>query len=250
MPSTSGLLLATASLVLNGALADQSSTGALLKFPFVQADNPLYNESWEVHPSEFGYHDYGGKRVGFLVLPFNTSYHYECHAEPYKQSEYINYVREWNPTDSDETWLMLIDRGDCYFVTKVELAQSYGAAAVIVLDTTHESDAIDMFPPDGWQDDISIPSVMLDHTHSRTLMEALGVSGWNYGDSMRYPSADALNWTVGWLEYGLPRPDDRVEYELWSSANDPDAKKFRHNWKNAGLCVQTIFFQKLYSKKK
>ena len=55
----------------------ESSTGALLSFPFT-SDGPLYDQYFDVAPSQFGYQKWGGTLTGYLILPANETYHTEC----------------------------------------------------------------------------------------------------------------------------------------------------------------------------
>jgi hypothetical protein len=230
--------------------ADQSPTGALIRFPYVNAHSALHGVAWEVSPSKFGYHNYGGSLDGYLVLPVNTSYHWECTQEPKNANPYIHYVDDWT-ANKDAKYIFLIDRGSCYFVDKVENAQALGAAAVIVMDSRREG-LFTMWPPEDWVDDITIPSVLLSYANASLLMQQLGVQNWNPNSvtNTKYPSATAMNWTIVRLEWGLPHPDDRVEYEIWTSANDADSVAFKKNWRNTALNLDynnyTLFTPHVY----
>jgi hypothetical protein len=105
----------------------------------------------------------------------------------------------------------LIDRGDCYFSTKVWNAQQAGAAAVLVADNKHE-DLITMDSPEEdpsasqYLQKISIPSALIEK---------------KFGDSLKKALSDKelISMKLDWRE-SLPHPDDRVEYEFWTNSND------------------------------
>ena len=211
----------------------ESSTGAVLTFPSV-IDGPLYDQSYLVAPAQFGYHAYGGSLEGVLVLPSNTSYHKECPSsqEPLDSNPYIHFIKDWFIEEDDITnYILLIDRGDCYFVEKIEMAQSMGASGVVICDSKTEN-LFTMWMPQDWRDDIDIPSVLLQKENCETLMAHIGVQNWdptNVEDTV-YPSPETINWTIATIEWGLPHDDDRVEYELWTSSNDYLGSEFKHNF--------------------
>ena len=59
-----------------------------------------------------------------------------------------------------------------------------------------------------------------------------------------------MNWTLATIEWGLPHDDDRVEWELWTSSNDPLAVKFKQNFKDISLLLDgandTVFEPRMY----
>lgn len=247
----------------------ESSTGALLTFPYLSEDGPaLYGVSWEVAPAQFGYQQYGGNLEAFLVIPMNTTYHLECDSgEPQYittatnlssdgsselANPYIHRIKDYDISSSGVTeFIFVIDRGDCYFVDKIENAEALGAAGVIVCDKTTES-LFTMWMPESWTDDISIPSVLLQEENCETLMSHLGVENWQPLEISltSYPSIDNFTMTVARLEWGLPHPDDRVEWELWTSANDEDAVHFKRNFHETSNLLDaqndTIFEPHMY----
>ena len=246
----------------------ESSTGALLTFPSV-IDGPLYNQSFDVAPAQFGYQQYGGQLEGVLILPKNVTYHKECpegnepigtthtksvflhtnipitvHKSVYTytgSNPYIHYIQDWFISDNDiRDYILVIDRLDCYFVDKILHAQEMGAAGVIMCDWRDET-LFTMWMPDDWHDSIDIPSVLLDNHHCHTLMQHIGVHNWdpNTPQNMSYPTVENINWTIATIEWGLPHPDDRVEYELWTSSNDYLGSRFKHNFNT--VCLAYIF---------
>ncbi|ETO31065.1 hypothetical protein RFI_06057 [Reticulomyxa filosa] len=92
----------------------------------------------------------------------------------------------------------------------------------------------------------------LETTYGSILMNELGVVNWNPNNTNGtvYPLARELNWTIARLEWGLPHPDDRVEYELWTSANDLNSVAFKQNWRDTALNFEynnyTVFTPHVY----
>jgi len=246
--------LATSTLLLHphhAKTVEESSTGALLSFPST-IDGPLFNKTFEIAPAQFGYQKYGGALEGVLVLPANETYHKECPKCPYNggysmcttegpeplgQNPYIHYINDWFIEEDDITdFILVVDRLDCYFVNKIEHAQLMGASGVIMCDWRAEH-LFTMWMPTDWSDDIDIPSVLLSNKDCATLMAHLGVSNWDPQErtNMKYPTVETMNWTIATIEWGLPHPDDMVEYELWTSSNDYLGSKFKHNFNTTAI---------------
>jgi len=264
-------LTASVSLLsrIHSKTVDESLTGALLTFPDA-SDGPLFNKTFEVAPAQFGYQAYGGTMKGQLVLPANETFHKECPrcssgqstlcdsvgTEPTGLNPYIHYIQDWFIEEDDITdYILVIDRQDCYFVNKIEFAQQLGASGVIICDYQPEH-LFTMWMPQDWNDDIDIPAVLLSYDDCRVLMAHLGVTNWSPTLSssqvaqMGYPTPESMNWTVATIEWGLPHPDDMVEYDLWTSSNDYLGSKFKHNFNETAirldLANDTIFTPHMY----
>merc|ERR1719295_1201107 len=109
-----------------------------------------------------------------------------------------------------------------------------------------------MWMPQDWNDDITIPAVLLQKKNCEDLMEHLGVVGWDPSniENTEYPNPDTINWTVAEIEWGLPHDDDRVEWELWTSSNDYLGSEFKHNFNTTAIMLDrandTIFTPHMY----
>eukprot|EP01083_Nonionella_stella_P128787 390331_1 len=241
------ITLLTTCLYLSNTIAktvEESATGALLSFPTV-SDGPLYGKTWDVSPAQFGYQRYGGSLEGILVLPANVSYHEECPrtnstpegSEPIGTNPFIHYIKDWFVSPQDiSSYFLVIDRMECYFVDKIIHAQLMGASGVIMCDWKEEN-LFTMWMPEDWEDTIHIPAVLLTNHDCKTLMKHIGVQGWNptNPENMTYPTPETINWTIATIEWGLPHPDDRVEYELWTSSNDYYGSKFKHHFNTTAI---------------
>ncbi|OIT08594.1 PREDICTED: vacuolar-sorting receptor 3-like [Nicotiana attenuata] len=106
---------------------------------------------------------------------------------------------------------VLVDRGDCFFALKVWNAQNAGAAAVLVADDVDER-LITMDTPEAdgssakYVENITIPSALIEKSFAEKLKKAVS-------------AGEMVNVNLDWRE-AVPHPDDRVEYELWTSSND------------------------------
>ena len=195
--------------------------------------------------------------TAFLVLPMNRSYHTECDAEEDTENPYIHLINDYE--GSDALWILVIDRGDCYFATKVWNAEQMGAAGVIMLDNKQE-DLFPMWEPDNFEHDITIPSVELQMNYAKLLMKHLNVKQWDPFDTSNttYPNAvvcfatenevatcngseHSYVITKALIEWGLPHEDDRVEWELWTSANDDRTLEFKKNFKSVCVICNPFF---------
>ena len=153
---------------------------------------------------------------------------------------YINYIRDWFISEEDVTdYILMIDRLDCYFTSKIEHAQLMGASAVIICDWRANGNLFSMWMPPNWPDEIDSPSVLLSNSDCQRIMSHIGVKNWDPNErlEMEYPSPEIMNWTLAAIEWGLPHPDDRVEYELWTSSNDYLGSKFKHNFNTTAIAL-------------
>eukprot|EP00250_Pteridium_aquilinum_P017558 c23686_g3_i1 orf=411-2282(-) len=148
----------------------------------------------------FGAPDYGGSMILDVKVPEKGADGCEPFASSFKRTS-----PKGNPT------VALLDRGGCYFALKVWHAQNAGAASVLVADDRVEP-LITMDSPqeDGkaaeYLENITIPSALIEK---------------GFGDQLKAQLAKKETVTVklDWSE-SLPHPDEKVEYEFWTSSND------------------------------
>mmetsp|Transcript_13175 Transcript_13175/g.28507 ORF Transcript_13175/g.28507 Transcript_13175/m.28507 type:complete len:520 (-) Transcript_13175:135-1694(-) len=137
----------------------------------------------------------------------------------------------WQPP-----FILMVDRGGCTFVQKVRNAQRVGAAGVIIADNTclcsagdscHSDPGKDceerepIMADDGSGSDISIPSFLMfkqDADPVKAEAEA------------NHPVRLEMTWA-------LPSPDDRVEYELWTTPTDVISRDFQKEFKMAAVAL-------------
>jgi PA domain len=131
-------------------------------------------------------------------------------------------------------FIMMVNRGNCAFVQKVRNAQRNGAAGVVIADNVclcsdsecmsqqqqnGESPPCETAEPvmadDGSGSDVSIPSfLMFKHDADKVKEELM----------KNRPVRLEMQWS-------LPHPDSRVEYDLFSSPTDPVARNFFDEFK-------------------
>lgn len=156
-----------------------------------------------------------------------------------------DYSRGGYPTrDNDSTgqmkswvapFILMVDRGDCTFVKKVRNAQKLGAAAVIIADSTClcgagdacKSDADDcetkepIMADDGSGADITIPSFLMFKQDADPIKEKLVQN-------------TIVRMSMSWA---LPRPDDRVEYDLWTTPKDKVSRPLQQNFREVAKAL-------------
>ena len=130
----------------------------------------------------------------------------------------------------------MIDRGGCTFTQKVRNAQRVGAAGVIIADSTclcsagdtcHSDPGKDcevrepIMADDGSGNDISIPSFLM-FKQDADLVKAEMMAN--------HPVRIEMSWS-------LPSPDDRVEYELWTTPTDVISRDFVKTFKEAAVAL-------------
>ena len=153
----------------------------------------------------------------------------------------VDYTRQGYPVrDKDDTgemaawkypFILMVDRGDCTFVKKVRNAQRSGAAGVIIADNTCLCSAGSDCTPDGEFEeceskepimaddgsgsDITIPSFLMFKQDADPIKESLKEN-------------TAVRMEMAWA---LPRPDDRVEYELWTTPKDKVSRQLQRKFR-------------------
>ncbi|KAI5075574.1 hypothetical protein GOP47_0009650 [Adiantum capillus-veneris] len=172
----------------------------------------------------FGAPDYGGSMILDVKLPEKGA----DGCKPFETS-----FKRMNPKANPT--VALLDRGGCYFALKVWNAQNAGAACVLVADDRVEP----LITMDSPQEDekaaeylqnITIPSALIEKT---------------FGDQIKGELAKKQTVTVklDWSE-SLPHPDEKVEYEFWTSSNDECGAKcdaqvdFVKNFKGAAQLLE------------
>lgn len=122
-------------------------------------------------------------------------------------------------------FILMVDRGECTFVQKVRNAQRAGAAGVLIADNTCLCSDLDcmaktnlqqcentepIMADDGSGSDISIPSFLMFKHDADPVKDEL---------MLNRPVQIEMAWA-------LPNPDDRVEYDLWTTPSDIVSKDF------------------------
>uniref|UniRef100_A0A6S8YRH7 Uncharacterized protein n=3 Tax=Ditylum brightwellii TaxID=49249 RepID=A0A6S8YRH7_9STRA len=133
-------------------------------------------------------------------------------------------------------YILMVDRGGCTFVNKVRNAQRSGAAAVIIADNTCLCSAGDrcfsepgvdcetrepIMADDGSGSDISIPSFLMYKQDADPIKAELQAN-------------HMVRLEMAWA---LPSPDDRVEYQLWTTPTDLISRDFQRQFKDAALAL-------------
>ena len=174
----------------------------------------------------FGIPPYGGSIQQQLV------YTNDAFCEPAQGSG----KSKWTPANPPAPFILMIDRGECSFVTKVRNAQKAGAAGVLIADTSclcvdtvciNQTDAIEceasepIMADDGSGADVSIPAFLVYRHDAESVKATL-----KDGSPVRVE-----------MSFAIPAPDSRVEYTLWTSPADPVARDFLNTFKDAAVAL-------------
>jgi len=184
----------------------------------------------------FGLPPYGGSIQQNVYYADSTM----CDTnEDYNRGGYP--TRENDDTGKMAPWkspfILIIDRGDCTFVKKVRNAQRAGAAGVIIADSTCLCSAGDACTPDvedeeceskepimaddGSGQDITVPSFLMFKQDADPVKEQLKKN-------------TVVRMEMAW---SLPRPDARVEYELWTTPKDLVSQPFQRNFREFAVAL-------------
>jgi hypothetical protein len=160
----------------------------------------------------------------------------------------VDYSRGGYPTRPDDPdasgkmlqwqspFILMVDRGGCTFVKKVRNAQKLGAAAVIIADSTCLCSAGEdcvseggtfcetkepIMADDGSGADVTIPSYLMFKQDAEPIKEVI-------------MQDKVIRMQMSWL---LPRPDDRVEYSLWTTPKDPHSSPLQQEFKDVAVAL-------------
>ncbi|GAX12545.1 hypothetical protein FisN_24Hh121 [Fistulifera solaris] len=228
-----GLLLSMAVTTLPSLANAASSTGT----SFLQVHIPQKlskPDGYDHRDALFGIPPYGGS-IAQQVYYADADL---CSPQVDKRRGYPERNRDSN--GNQEPWpapfILMIDRGNCDFVEKVRNAQRAGASAVLIADTSCRcADDICMnetgdvtceatepyMADDGSGTDVSIPSFLVFKHDADTLRQVL-ISNTPIQIEMRF---------------SIPAPDNRVEYDLWSTPRNLVAQEFITDFEPAALAL-------------
>jgi hypothetical protein len=117
--------------------------------------------------------------------------------------------------------IMVVERGQCTFVTKVQHAQDAGANACIIVDNKDEL-RLPYMADDGKGSTISIPSMLIHKIDGANIASAIGRDG------------ERVIMTMSW---NVPHPDNVVEWEFWTNAHDPISANFKIQFDEAAVVL-------------
>lgn len=127
--------------------------------------------------------------------------------------------------------IVLVDRGICYFVDKVQHVQNAGGHAAIIVDNKDEKGLPSMAGFHSRGDRINIPSVLIHKEDGKKFKDALKSGG-------------TVTISMSW---NLPHPDNRVEWEIWTSSYY-SKNEIKKNFKPAveAFGINTLFTPHYY----
>lgn len=183
----------------------------------------------------FGAPYYGEKVMGKLLYREPTHPdHPHCSKEGFKDHEQLEelFQTKLNITEQSENGIkhkskrvIVVDRGGCTFVTKVRVAQEFGAGAVIVVD--NESSGLTknqihqlIMANDGYGELVKIPSVFVSYDEGKLLKEQI-IANRNDGG------------VIAEMAWNVPS-NDVVIMDLWMSPDYVEAQQFLIDFKETG----------------
>ncbi|CAM9354352.1 unnamed protein product, partial [Discosporangium mesarthrocarpum] len=202
------------------------ATGSRLQ---IQIPSDLFRpEGYEHQEALFGIPKYGGaiaERLlhgGIVEMGRRTTWTLCDDTDADKFKPPVDYMK--NP------FIVMVDRGNCTFATKVRKAQHLGASGVLIADNNclcgdigcimdegMECEQVEpIMADDGSGADIAIPSFLMKKQDAQAIKTRL----------------EAGLWVQVEMAWSMPAPDDRVEWSLWTSVIDPTAAFFKRDFKD------------------
>jgi len=201
----------------------------------IHIPHSLFKESGYDHREAlFGFPPYGGS------IAQNVYYADSDLCDPTVDTRKGYPEREVDETGMMAPWpspfILMVDRGGCTFVQKVRNAQRAGSAGVIIADNTclcsdktcmKETGATEcqsaepIMADDGSGSDITIPAFLMFKHDSDKVKDV--VTG---GDIVQIE-----------MQWALPSPDDRVEYDLWTVPTESVSREFQESFRHVAKAL-------------
>jgi hypothetical protein len=185
---------------------------------------------YEHREALFGLPPYGGsieQNVYYAAADLcEGSMDYSRGGFPERKKDAAGLMESWKAP-----FILMVDRGECTFVMKARNAQKLGAAGLIIADSTCLCAAGDqcvsegdlyceskepVMADDGSGADVTIPSFLMFKQDADPIKDVLKTN-------------NIVRMQMAWA---LPRPDDRVEYSMWTTPKElvsrPLQREFRH----------------------
>lgn len=126
------------------------------------------------------------------------------------------------PVDTSQPFVVIVlaERGNCSFTTKVQHVQDAKGSAAVIMDNIYE-DFMPIMADDGSGQSIDIPSVFIGRTNGEAIKSAIN-------DTI-FGLASPVMVTIA---YNVPRPDNRVEFIFFTSSHEPDLVDFKQTFAN------------------
>lgn len=190
------------------------------------------NNGFEVSLANFGVIPYGHSIIGRIYYdPDNAN---GCNA-----FDEFDYSKDPDD-DKHPTPIILVDRGNCTFVKKIRNIEHAGGKMGIVIDHEVEDITSVIMSDDGAGMGIMIPSLLIGKSDGKILKDFLQAHGGvNYLKKNPKNSTDPLDPAVFdekdralvelaslLVTFEMPKPDNRVEYDIWYSSVDDRALDF------------------------
>lgn len=112
--------------------------------------------------------------------------------------------------------IILVNRGECSFVTKVKHVEEAGGIAAIIIDNKYENIDSIIMSDDGNGGSVHIPSVLIGKSDGNKVI--------------KYIKAHPKHHIAALLDFELPNPDNHVEYELYISSANKKSREFLNSW--------------------
>lgn len=189
----------------DGASASPFKQTSTLKFNSPKQLQKEYPDGVDNSQAKFGSPMYGHAAAITGIMVYAASGDHDA-CEPFSRDNITNW-----PEGSSLPVIVLVDRGTCTFVTKVRHAQAVGASAAIIIDNVEEY-ILPIMNTDGTGSDISIPSVLIRKSAGAKIREF-----------MKFKVTATMEWN-------LPHPDGRVEWDLWTSSDDNGSEQFKRQF--------------------
>lgn len=233
------LFLSTFLLSLPSARSTLDNVSSRLQ---VEIPRTLFrDEGYDHREALFGEPPYGGAIAEKVI--YADSDLCDSNVDVHKGFPCTTYDADGKCSAWSGRFILMVDRGTCHFVTKALNAQNAGAAGVIIADNQCQCSAVsagtctntegvpcESFEPimadDGNGGAVSIPSFLMLKQDAEPVIATLKRN-------------EVVQMKMSWQ---MPSPDDRVEWDLWSTPSETVSQHFQSSFMDKAIALGSHAF--------
>lgn len=121
--------------------------------------------------------------------------------------------------------IVMVDRGNCSFAQKVFNIQQVGASAAVIVNNASDG-VLPYMRDDDTGKNIEIPSFLVRKDDGQAIKDYVA----------QYDTSGPVVLEMSW---GLPHPDNRTEWKLWTTSIDPLAVEFKRDFRVVSQALGT-----------
>jgi len=207
---------------LTSATLDNVSSRLQVEIPV----NLFRDEGYDHREALFGKPLYGGAIAEKVI--YADSDLCDSNVDTHKGYPCTSYDSDGKCTPWSGRFILMVDRGACHFVTKALNAQNAGAAGVLIADNQCQCSSVGagLCTNDPGIDCESFLPIMADDGNGGVVTIPSFLMLKQDADIIKNTLKSNQNVQVK-MSWNMPAPDDRVEWDLWSTPSETVSQHFQ-----------------------